>query len=187
MNEDEMMAPVVETSQLDGTVSDLSIWNLLIEADIVVQIVMGMLLIASLWSWAIIFGKIGLYRRVANLTDQFEDEFWSGQASVYAILADGRKHRFELLSGGLDTSRIHQGSELDLLDAAAGRSSEHVRGPHAAAASTVDADTRTPPESLQSSATSLLLRAAAAAPPGLQGGAKSTHMGILDALLCNCM
>ena len=61
MNEDEMMAPVVETSQLDGTVSDLSIWNLLIEADIVVQIVMGMLLIASLWSWAIICGRASAF------------------------------------------------------------------------------------------------------------------------------
>lgn len=94
MNEDEMMAPVVETSQLDGTVSDLSIWNLLIEADIVVQIVMGMLLIASLWSWAIIFGKIGLYRRVANLTDQFEDEFWSGQSldEFYAKIRENADH-----------------------------------------------------------------------------------------------
>src|SRR5690606_7230830 len=36
------------------------------------------LLLASFWSWAIIFEKILQIRRVAGRTDKFEDSFWSG-------------------------------------------------------------------------------------------------------------
>ena len=80
MNEDEMVAPVVDSTQLSGSVGDMSIWSLLIEADPVVQGVMLLLAVSSLWCWAIIFNKIGLYRRVAAEADEFENEFWSGQS-----------------------------------------------------------------------------------------------------------
>ena len=80
MNEDEVQIPVVDTAYLEGTSPDLSIWNLLMQADPVVQIVMALLVLASLWCWAIIFNKIGLYRRVSAQADNFEDEFWSGQS-----------------------------------------------------------------------------------------------------------
>ena len=80
MNEDEMVAPVVDSTQLSGSVGDMSIWSLLIEADPVVQGVMLLLVVSSLWCWAIIFNKIGLYRRVVAEADEFENEFWSGQS-----------------------------------------------------------------------------------------------------------
>jgi biopolymer transport protein TolQ len=48
----------VDTLTLDGSVAtDLSIWGLFTQADVIVQIVMVLLLIASFWSWAIIFEK----------------------------------------------------------------------------------------------------------------------------------
>ena len=52
--------------------------GLFLQADIVVKIVMVMLLLASVWSWAIIFEKSLKIRRLRNLAEQFEEAFWSG-------------------------------------------------------------------------------------------------------------
>jgi biopolymer transport protein TolQ len=57
---------------------DLSLVSLFLHADIVVQLVMGLLLIASICVWAIIFEKITVLRRVNREADTFEDRFWSG-------------------------------------------------------------------------------------------------------------
>jgi len=59
---------------------DLSIWGLVAQADIIVQLVMLILLLASFWSWAIIFEKVFLLKRLGARTDQFEDAFWSGDS-----------------------------------------------------------------------------------------------------------
>jgi biopolymer transport protein TolQ len=69
----------VETLALDGSVvTDLSVWGLFVQADLVVQVVMGILLIASFWSWAIIFEKALRLRRLRSLAATFEEAFWSG-------------------------------------------------------------------------------------------------------------
>jgi biopolymer transport protein TolQ len=69
----------VETLTLDGTVTtDLSVWGLFVQADLVVQVVMVILLIASFWSWAIIFEKALRLRRLRSLAATFEEAFWSG-------------------------------------------------------------------------------------------------------------
>ena len=49
---------------------------LLLHADIVVQIVMGGLLIASIWTWAIIIGSARRLSRARKDTARFESEFW---------------------------------------------------------------------------------------------------------------
>jgi biopolymer transport protein TolQ len=56
----------------------LSIINLVMQASIPVQIVIAMLLLASLSSWAIIFRKRLVIGRVQRQADQFENNFWSG-------------------------------------------------------------------------------------------------------------
>jgi biopolymer transport protein TolQ len=58
----------------------LSIWDLYIHADRVVQAVMIGLLIASIWVWAIAIDKVLLYRRSRRSMDRFEQLFWSGQS-----------------------------------------------------------------------------------------------------------
>jgi biopolymer transport protein TolQ len=58
--------------------ADLSLWNLFLEADIVVKLVMLILLLASVWVWAIIIEKIISIRRVNREANAFEDAFWSG-------------------------------------------------------------------------------------------------------------
>jgi biopolymer transport protein TolQ len=57
---------------------DMSVIGLLIEASIPVQVVMLLLVGASLVSWSIIFTKRRLIRRTKNASDEFEAAFWSG-------------------------------------------------------------------------------------------------------------
>ena len=47
-------------------------------ASVVVQAVMLLLLLLSMWSWWQIFLKMFALKRAANRTDTFEDEFWKG-------------------------------------------------------------------------------------------------------------
>ena len=58
--------------------SDMSVIGLLFEASVPVQIVMLLLIIASLMSWSIIFTKRRLIRRTKDASDEFEASFWSG-------------------------------------------------------------------------------------------------------------
>ena len=57
---------------------DVSVIGLLINASIPVQIVMLLLMIASLMSWSIIFTKRRLIRKTKAASDEFEASFWSG-------------------------------------------------------------------------------------------------------------
>ena len=54
---------------------DFSVWNLFLRADWVVKLVMLTLLLASFWSWAIIFHKFLRYRKVEEKADKFEEVF----------------------------------------------------------------------------------------------------------------
>ncbi len=58
--------------------ADMSVVSLLWEASIPVQLVMLLLVGASLMSWSIIFTKRRLIRRTKNASDEFEAAFWSG-------------------------------------------------------------------------------------------------------------
>lgn len=70
----------VETAILEGSIaaSDLSVWALFIESDIVVKVVMLILVFASFWCWTIIFDKVLRFRRLRGLAEKFEEVFWSG-------------------------------------------------------------------------------------------------------------
>ena len=56
----------------------LSMWDLFFGADWVVQLVLAILLFASVWSWTIIFAKISRLRVLKRHSDKFEEAFWSG-------------------------------------------------------------------------------------------------------------
>jgi len=57
---------------------DLSILHLVLNASLVVQLVMLLLVLISISSWAAIFRKLFSLKRVSTLNDDFEREFWSG-------------------------------------------------------------------------------------------------------------
>ena len=74
-----MQETVVDTLSLDGSVNyDLSIWGLFLQADPVVKLVMLVLVLASFWTWAIIFEKVLRMRRLRTRALDFEEAFWSG-------------------------------------------------------------------------------------------------------------
>lgn len=58
----------------------LSAWELFLMADIVVKAVMLMLIIASIWCWAIIFEKSRKLKSLNRRARKFEEAFWSGES-----------------------------------------------------------------------------------------------------------
>ncbi len=72
------MDQTVNAVNLAAPTGDLSLVGLFLQADIVVKLVMLLLLLASVWVWAIVFDKIFALRRVNREADAFEDRFWSG-------------------------------------------------------------------------------------------------------------
>jgi biopolymer transport protein TolQ len=59
---------------------DMSILSLVLQASFVVQLVMAGLLLVSLTSWTVIFGKLFGLKRVRGGNEDFEREFWSGRS-----------------------------------------------------------------------------------------------------------
>lgn len=70
----------------------VGIWGLFMQANWVVKLVMLGLLLASIWSWAIIIDKILSLGRIRRAMNRFEEVFWSGQSleELYRNL-DGKR------------------------------------------------------------------------------------------------
>ena len=79
----------IEATELGSTV-DVSLWALFMEASLTVKLVMIGLLLASIWSWAIIVDKSLMYGRTKRQLDRFEKVFWSGQSleELYRSLSE---------------------------------------------------------------------------------------------------
>ncbi len=73
---------IIEAVTLGGSVAnlDFSVWALFLRADPVVKAVIILLLVASIWCWAIIFDKIMGLRRLNARSTEFEQAFWSGNS-----------------------------------------------------------------------------------------------------------
>jgi biopolymer transport protein TolQ len=68
---------------------DMSILHLVLNASVVVQLVMLLLMVVSVSSWAAIFRKLFSLNKVKSLNEDFEREFWSGISlnDLYAAAA----------------------------------------------------------------------------------------------------
>ncbi|MGB7182406.1 MAG: protein TolQ [Burkholderiaceae bacterium] len=73
--------------------TDLSILSLIAEASLLVKIVMGLLVLISLASWAIIFRKIFSLSAARRSTEKFETDFWKDRdlGSLYQQVREGRR------------------------------------------------------------------------------------------------
>ena len=71
---------VTQAALAVSTGGEVSLVALFMQAHIVVKLVVIGLLLASIWSWAIIVDKTLLYSRVRRQMDRFEKLFWSGQS-----------------------------------------------------------------------------------------------------------
>ena len=78
--------------------TDFSFWGLVLAAGPVVKIVMILLLLASLISWAIIYAKGRQISRATRHATAFENEFWSG-ADANQMYQHIRERNGEGLSG----------------------------------------------------------------------------------------
>jgi biopolymer transport protein TolQ len=99
--------------------TDLSIFHLITEASFVVQFVMLILMIASVASWTFILSKRKELNRAIEITDEFEEQFWSGEAlaDLYRKLAakDFEPEGIEkiFLAGYKEFSRMHQSGSVE--------------------------------------------------------------------------
>ncbi len=85
MNPTDIAQEAIGPSPVGG----FSFLELFLNAHIVVQLVMAGLLIASIWSWAIVIEKYFAFRRARAESDRFEHMFWSGQSldELYTALS----------------------------------------------------------------------------------------------------
>ena len=71
------------TSQAVGLASntDFSIISLFIRADFIVKSVIIILIVSSVYSWAIIFEKIKMFKKISKTTEEFENKFWKSKSA----------------------------------------------------------------------------------------------------------
>ncbi|MEO1719918.1 MAG: protein TolQ [Pseudomonadota bacterium] len=82
---------VIQSTLSGSHGGSMSFVSLFLEAHIVVKVVMIGLVLASVWSWAIIIEKLFAFRRARSQADQFEQLFWSGQSleELYGTISRG--------------------------------------------------------------------------------------------------
>ena len=72
--------PGVGSAPAGDVISSFSIVSMFLRADIIVKAVMILLLLASLWSWTIIFNKLVTLSNLKRKARRFDKLFWSGQS-----------------------------------------------------------------------------------------------------------
>ena len=60
--------------------ADFSLINLFLKADIIVKSVIVLLIVCSIYSWAVIFEKLKLFKTINSSSDKFEDRFWKSKS-----------------------------------------------------------------------------------------------------------
>jgi len=64
-----------------GTNTDFSLLSLFLRADIVVKSVIIILILCSVYSWAVIIEKFRLFKKINKSSEEFEEEFWSSKSA----------------------------------------------------------------------------------------------------------
>ena len=64
-----------------GGSTDFSLFKLFLRADFVVKFVIILLIASSIFSWALIFDKIKLFKRINLSTEDFEKKFWKAKSA----------------------------------------------------------------------------------------------------------
>lgn len=99
--------------------TDLSLVQLILNASILVQLVMLVLVVASVISWTMIFLKRMTIKRAKTAANRFEEQFWSGKdlVSIYNRINDPKREAngMELIfvSGFKEFARLRNHTGLD--------------------------------------------------------------------------
>ena len=64
-----------------GTNTDFSLLSLFLRADIIVKSVILILIICSVYSWAVIFEKFKLFKKINKSSEEFEEKFWNSKSA----------------------------------------------------------------------------------------------------------
>ena len=65
-----------------GGSTDFSLIQLFLRADFIVKGVIVILIAASIYSWALIFDKYRLFKKIDKSTSVFEDKFWKSKSAI---------------------------------------------------------------------------------------------------------
>ena len=76
-----------------GGSTDFSLIQLFVRADFIVKAVIVILIAASIYSWALIFEKYKLFKKIDKSTTSFEEKFWKSKSaeSFYNSLTNREK------------------------------------------------------------------------------------------------
>ena len=61
--------------------ADFSLMNLFLRADIIVKSVIVILIVCSIYSWAIIIEKFKLFKKINSSSEEFEEKFWRSRSA----------------------------------------------------------------------------------------------------------
>ena len=64
-----------------GSNTDFSLMSLFIRADIIVKSVIIILIVCSIYSWAVIFEKFRLFKKINKSSEEFEERFWNSKSA----------------------------------------------------------------------------------------------------------
>ena len=64
-----------------GTNTDFSLFSLFLRADIIVKSVMIILILCSVYSWAVIIDKFRLFKKITKSSEEFEEKFWNSKSA----------------------------------------------------------------------------------------------------------
>jgi len=99
--------------------AELSLLDLVLHASFVVQLVLVILVLASILSWTMIFDRARVLRKAARVAGEFERRFWSGGdlSALYRDLGQDDKRLFGLAaifrSGFKEYVRLRKGEDGD--------------------------------------------------------------------------
>ena len=74
------MEPQVGAAASAIAAADFSFWTLFTRADFIVKSVIIMLIAASIYSWALIFEKYKLFKKIFKSSEEFEEEFLNSKS-----------------------------------------------------------------------------------------------------------
>ena len=108
------------SSQAVGLASsaDFSLLNLFIRADVIVKSVIIILIVCSIYSWAIIIEKFRLFKKINLSTEEFEAKFWNSKSaeSFYNNLPTNIEDPMALVFKDAMQNLLKKRSKTDLQD-----------------------------------------------------------------------
>jgi len=102
-----------------GGTTDFSLIQLFLRADFIVKGVIVILIAASIYSWALIFDKYKLFKRIDKSTSLFEDKFWKSKSAISFYNSLTNKEKDPL-------ANIFQSAMLEVIKTKSKSSSEQI-------------------------------------------------------------